>query len=98
MMKGLVSGLVLSAILAVNAQAQSFKNGTEKQIVKVDFDFSQRRLEEVNDTNYNSWTISEQKQAEKSFKDLTFKLKGNFNAKWYKVGMSAPFYSKLASD
>ncbi|WP_281337052.1 pectate lyase family protein [Flavobacterium eburneipallidum] len=97
-MKKLVSGLVLSAILAVNTQAQALKSGTEKQIVKVDFDFSQRRLEEVNDTNYNSWTISEQKQAEKSFKDLTFKLKGNFNAKWYKVGMNAPFYSKLASD
>lgn len=98
MMKGLVSGLVLSAILAVNAQAQSLKSGTEKQIVKVDFDFSQRRVEEVNDTNYNSWPISEQKQAEKTFNYLTFKLKGNFNAKWYKVGMNAPFYSKLASD
>ena len=98
MMKGLVSGLVLSAILAVNAQAQSLKSGTEKQIVKVDFDFSQRRLEEVNDTTYNSWPISAQKQAEKSFNNLTFKLKGNFDAKWYKVGMSAPFYSKLASD
>ena len=97
-MKGLVSGLVLSAILAVNAQSQALKSGTEKQIVKVDFDFSQRRLEEVNDTNYNSWTISEQKQAEKTFNNLTFKLKGNFNAKWYKVGMNAPFYSKLASD
>ena len=76
-MKGLVSGLVLSAILAVNAQSQALKSGTEKQIVKVDFDFSQRRLEEVNDTNYNSWTISEQKQAEKTFNNLTFKLKEN---------------------
>jgi hypothetical protein len=98
MMKGLVSGLVLAAIFVVNGQAQSLKSGTEKQIVKVDFDFSQRRVEEVNDTNYNSWPISAQKQAEKSFNNLTFKLKGNFDAKWYKVGMSAPFYSKLASD
>ncbi|MEO8237345.1 MAG: T9SS C-terminal target domain-containing protein [Flavobacterium sp.] len=94
MIKNLVSSLALAMIMTTNGQAQS----TEKQIVKVDFDFSQRRLEEVNDTNYNSWTISEQKQAEKSFNNLTFKLKGNFNAKWYKVGMSAPFYSKLTSD
>jgi hypothetical protein len=98
MIKGLVSCLALSAILAVNVQGQSLKNGTDKQIVKVDFDFSQRRAEEVNDTNYNSWTISEQKAVEKTFNNLTFKLKGNFNAKWYKVGMNAPFYSKLASD
>ena len=97
-MKKLVSGLVLSAILAVNAQSQTLKSGAEKQIVKVDFDFSQRRVEEVNDTNYNSWPINEQKQAEKTFNNLIFKLKGNFNAKWYKVGMNAPFYSKLASD
>jgi len=97
-MKRLVSCLALSAIFGLNAQVQSVGKGMEKQIVKVDFDFSQRRVEEVNDTNYNSWPISAQKQAEKSFNNLTFKLKGNFDAKWYKVGMSAPFYSKLASD
>ncbi|MFV8466073.1 pectate lyase family protein [Flavobacterium sp. LB1P62] len=98
MMKGLVSCLALSAILAVNAQGQSLKNVTGKQIVKVDFDFSQRRVEEVNDTTYNSWPISEQKDAEKLFNNVTFKLKGNFNSKWYKVGMNAPFYGKLTSD
>ncbi len=92
MIKKLVGTAVLVMLLAANGNAQN------KQIVKVDFDFSQRRLEEVNDTNYNSWTISEQKQAEKTFNNLIFKLKGNFNAKWYKVGMNAPFYSKLASD
>jgi hypothetical protein len=97
-MKRLVSCLALSAIFGLNAQAQSVGKETEKQIVKVDFDFSQRRMEEVNDTNYNSWSISEQKAAEKTFNNLTFKLKGNFNSKWYKVGMNAPFYSKLASD
>ncbi len=90
--------LAMSAVLATSGQAQSVEKGKEKQIVKVDFDFSQRRVEEVNDTNYNSWPISEQKEAEKSFNNVTFKLKGNFNSKWYKVGMNAPFYSKLASD
>ena len=92
MIKKLMGAAVLVMLLAANGNAQN------KQIVKVDFDFSQRRLEEVNDTNYNSWTISEQKQAEKTFNNLIFKLNGNFNAKWYKVGMNAPFYSKLASD
>lgn len=86
--------VALAMLLAANGQAQN----TEKQIVKVDFDFSQRRIDEVNDVTYSSWPISEQKQDEKSFNGLTFKLKGNFNSKWYKVGMNAPFYSKLASD
>lgn len=90
--------LAMSVVLATSGQAQSVEKEKEKQIVKVDFDFSQRRVEEVNDANYNSWPISEQKEAEKSFNNVTFKLKGNFNSKWYKVGMNAPFYSKLASD
>ncbi|HEX9152207.1 MAG TPA: T9SS C-terminal target domain-containing protein, partial [Flavobacterium sp.] len=98
MMKKLVTCLALSAVLATNVYCQTAKKVTEKQIVKVDFDFSQRRVEEVNDTSYNSWPISEQKEAEKTFNKVTFKLKGNFNSKWYKVGISAPFYSKLASD
>ncbi|POY39484.1 pectate lyase [Flavobacterium alvei] len=92
MIKKLVGAAALIMLLAANGNAQN------KQIVKVDFDFSQRRIEEVNDTNYSSWPISEQKAAEKAINNLTFKLKGNFNSKWYKVGMNAPFYSKLASD
>jgi len=94
MIKKMMGAAALAIILATNGQAQN----TEKQIVKVDFDFSQRRIDEVNDVTYSSWPISEQKQDEKSFNGLTFKLKGNFNSKWYKVGMNAPFYSKLASD
>lgn len=85
-----VAALVM--LLTANGIAQN------KQIVKVDFDFSQRRTEEVNDTNYSSWPISEQKKAEKTIKNLQFKLNGNFNSKWYKVGMNAPFYGKLTSD
>ncbi|MEP6930153.1 MAG: T9SS C-terminal target domain-containing protein [Flavobacterium sp.] len=94
MIKKLVGSFVLSILLAVNGQAQN----SEKQIVKVDFDFFQRRLEEVHDPNYESWVINEGKEAEKSFNNLTFKLKGNFTSKWNKVGMNAPFYNRLGSD
>ncbi len=96
MIKKIVSSLALSLLLATSGQAQSV--GKNKQIVKVDFDFFQRRLEEVSDPLYNSWVINEQKEAEKSFGEVTFKLKGNFSSTWYKVGMSAPNYSRLASD
>lgn len=97
MIKKLISGAVLSMLLTTNGQAQSIAN-TDKQIVKVDFDFFQRRLEEVHDPSYDSWVINEGKEAEKSFNNVSFKLKGNFTSKWYKVGMSAPFYNKLGSD
>lgn len=97
MIKKLISGAILSMILTTNGQAQSVQS-TDKQIVKVDFDFFQRRLEEVHDPSYDSWVINEGKEAEKSFNNVSFKLKGNFTSKWYKVGMSAPFYNRLGSD
>ncbi|SHL96107.1 pectate lyase family protein [Flavobacterium chilense] len=97
MIKKLISAAVLSMLLTTNGQAQSVQN-TDKQIVKVDFDFFQRRLEEVHDPSYDSWVINEGKEAEKSFNNVSFKLKGNFTSKWYKVGMSAPFYNRLGSD
>jgi len=97
MIKKLISATVLSMLLTTNGQAQSVQN-TDKQIVKVDFDFFQRRLEEVHDPSYDSWVINEGKEAEKSFNNVSFKLKGNFTSKWYKVGMNAPFYNKLGSD
>ncbi|TDD97809.1 T9SS C-terminal target domain-containing protein [Flavobacterium cellulosilyticum] len=98
MMKRVVSCLVVSTLFALSGQAQTVKNESNKQIVKVDFDFAGRRLDEVHDSNYESWVIKEQKESEKSFNGLTMKLKGNFNSNWYKLGMSAPFYSRLGSD
>ncbi|MEY4433398.1 MAG: hypothetical protein RLZZ44_1532 [Bacteroidota bacterium] len=82
------------AVVVTSAQAQSVKNN----VLKVDFDFFQRRVEEVNDPSYISWPITEQKETEKTFGPLTVQLKGNFSSSWYKLGMSAPFYSKLVSD
>ena len=97
MIKKLISAAILSMLLTTNGQAQSVAN-TDKQVVKVDFDFFQRRLEEVHDPSYDSWLINEGKEAEKSFNNVSFKLKGNFTSKWYKVGMSAPHYNRLGSD
>jgi len=94
MIKKLMGSLTLAMLLTANAQAQN----TDKQIVKVDFDFFQRRLEEVHDPGYDSWVINEGKEDAKSFNNVSFKLKGNFTSKWYKVGMSAPHYNRLGSD
>ena len=96
--KLLYSLTAAAAMLMTNGQAQSVSKGTEKQIVKVDFDFFQRRLEEVHDPSYDSWVVSDQKEASKSFNNVKFTLKGNFTSKWYKVGMNAPHYNRLGSD
>lgn len=94
MIKKLVSSFALAMLLATNAHAQN----ADKQIVKVDFDFFQRRLEEVHDPGYDSWVINEGKEDQKTFNGVNFKIKGNFSSKWYKVGMSAPYYNRLGSD
>ena len=94
MIKKLVSSFALAMLLTANGHAQN----TDKQVVKVDFDFFQRRLEEVHDPSYDSWVINENKEDQKTFNGVTFKLKGNFTSKWYKVGMSAPYYNRLGSD
>lgn len=94
MFKKVVSCFALGLLMVNSGQAQN----AEKQILKVDFDFFQRRLEEVHDPAYESWVVNEQKEAEKSFGSLRIRLKGNFTSKWNKVGMSAPYYSRLTSD
>jgi len=94
MVKKVIGAIGMVALLVTNVQAQSAKRNS----LKVDFDFSQRRLEEVHDPSYISWPISEQKEMTKSFGELNIQLKGDFSSSWYKVGMSAPFYSRLVSD
>ena len=94
MVKKLMGSLTLAMLLTANAQAQN----TAKQIVKVDFDFFQRRLEEVHDPGQDSWVINDGKEDAKSCNNVSFKVKGNFTSKWYKFGMSAPLYNRLGSE
>lgn len=89
--------LFLSTAALVNVQCQSTKK-VEKQTVKVDFDFSGRRLSEVHDPLYQPWVINESEEAESTFDGISIKLKGNLNSSWVKIGMSAPHYAQLVSD
>lgn len=97
MIKNLIKAVILALVVVLNTQCQSSKT-IEKQTIKIDFDFSGRRLEEVNDPFYKSWVINEGNEDEKTFDDVKIKLKGNFTSKWFKVGMSAPYYNRLGSD
>jgi hypothetical protein len=98
MVKKITFLLAMSTVLVTSLQAQSVKSTAANQITKVDFDFFQRRLDEVHEPGYESWVINEVKESEKSFNGMSFKLKGNFGSKWYKVGMSAPYYNRVGSD
>ncbi|MFL1012165.1 pectate lyase family protein [Flavisericum labens] len=95
--KQTLSCLFLLALALFNVQCQS-NIKAEKQTIKVDFDFSGRRLSEVHDPLYKSWLINDGKEDEKSFEGVTVKLKGTFNSKWFKLGMSSPHYAQLISD
>lgn len=95
--KHTIGCFVLSTMALLNVQCQDDKTA-EKQTLKVDFDFSGRRLSEVHDTLYQSWVINEGTHDEKTFNDVTIKLNGTFKSNWVKIGMSAPHYAQLVSD
>ncbi|MCH4551670.1 pectate lyase family protein [Aestuariibaculum lutulentum] len=96
-LKYTLGNLLLLAAVLFNVQCQPDKK-VEKQTVKVDFDFSGRRLSEVHDPLYKEWVINEGTLDEKNFEEVTVKLQGNFKSNWVKIGMSAPHYAQLVSD
>lgn len=96
--KNTMQYFILTVCVVLNMQCQTIQNNNIKQSIKVDFDFAGRRLDEVHDPTYKSWVINEAKEDEKSFDDVSIKLKGDFTSKWFKLGMSAPHYAQLVSD
>ena len=97
LIKYTVACLLLSTAVLLNVQCQS-NSKTEKQTVKVDFDFSGRKLKEVHDYNYETWVIKEQTEDEQTINGVTLKLSGDFTSKWFKSGIQAPYYNRLGSD
>ncbi|WP_157208132.1 pectate lyase family protein [Mariniflexile maritimum] len=97
MIKNIVQIACISIFFVLNAPCQTLPT-TEKQVVKVDFDFSGRRTEEVSDPYYKSWVINALKEDAKTINGVTIQLKGHVTSKWFKLGMSAPHYARLVSD
>lgn len=96
--KNKIKYFIMTICVVLNIQCQTKQDNTVKQSLKVDFDFAGRRLKEVHDPTYKSWVINEGKEDEKSFDDVSIKLKGDFTSKWFKLGVSAPHYAQLVSD
>lgn len=87
-----------SALAAFLASAMSIVAAAQSPSVKVDLDFSGRKLEEVNQPGYTSWVVEEGKKAQKEFSDVTFAFEGNMRSSWYKAGIQAPYYVRLGND
>lgn len=68
------------------------------ETLKVDLDFSGRRMAEVNDPLYTSWVAEQGDKLEKSFDDITIGFAGTIESGWYKTGVQAPFYARLVND
>src|SRR6056300_120358 len=94
----IIKYFIVAVFVVLNIQCQTQEDIENKQSLKVDFDFSGRRLEEVHDPTYKSWVIKEAKEVDKSFGNLSIKLKGNFTSKWFKLGVSSTYYAQLVSD
>lgn len=87
---------ILSIILIF--LTMSFQVYAQRPVVKVDFDFSGRKVAEVNEPGYESWVISEENLIAHSFAGVDFSIRGDVRSNWYKAGIQAPYYARLSSD
>ncbi|WP_225444251.1 T9SS C-terminal target domain-containing protein [Echinicola arenosa] len=76
----------------------SFQVYAQRPVVKVDFDFSGRKVAEVNEPGYESWVISEENLVTHTFAGVDFSIRGDVRSNWYKAGIQAPYYARLSSD
>ena len=67
-------------------------------VLKVDLDFGGRKLDEVNEPGYRSWVVEEGSASQATIEGVTFKVKGELRASWYKAGVQAPYYARLSND
>lgn len=79
--------------------------GQSLPIVKVDFDMNGRNANEVHETGYNAWTVTECLSDTKVFDGVEFTVsKGTksegtaLKSHWYKTGIQAPYYARLVCD
>lgn len=85
-------------IALLSAQCKTTEGDPKFKTLKVDLDFSGRRLAEVNDPLYKSWMVNQTNNLKKSFDSIDISFSGEIQSGWYKAGIQAPHYAKLVSD
>lgn len=85
-------------ILMLGVQCKTKESGPKFDTLKVDLDFSGRRVAEVNDPLYTSWVVDQGSDVEKSFGHINIGFSGDIQSGWYKAGIQAPYYARLVND
>ncbi len=89
--------VVLAALMSIQCSTSN-SDSTDKQPLKVDFDFSGRKIKEVHHQDYESWLIEGGRETTKDFGDISIKLEGDFSSSWYKAGTQKHADGKLIAD
>lgn len=89
---------VVVIILFLGVQCKTNQSDPNFKTLKVDLDFSGRRLAEVNDPLYRSWMVDQGDGIEKSFDSVKVGFSGKIRSGWYKAGVQAPYYARLVND
>src|SRR5699024_4713739 len=84
--------------LLLSVQCKKGEAEPKFKTLKVDLDFSGRRLAEVNDPFYKSWMIEQGNEAKKTFDQVHIAFSGPIESSWYKAGVQAPHYARLVND
>ncbi|MBN1180997.1 MAG: T9SS type A sorting domain-containing protein [Bacteroidales bacterium] len=76
----------------------------QKPVIKVDLNEGGRSLTEVNEPGYTSWVINQGNPVSNTFEGVTVTFTciqpsgHNLIYEWYKAGIQAPWYARLAND
>jgi hypothetical protein len=65
---------------------------------KVDINVADRQEEEVNEPDYIPWPTHNGPAESLTVKGITFTLSGSYYTGWYKAGVQAPWFARLAND
>src|SRR5690606_33691000 len=99
--KGLSKYLILRVgvlLLLLGIQCKTKESDPKFETLKVDLDFSGRRVAEVNDPLYTSWVVDQGSEVKKSFDQIGIVFSGDIRSGWYKAGIQAPHYARLVND
>lgn len=92
-MKGILLSIGFMALIFANISINA-----QTPVVKVDLNIDSRQEGEVNEPGYIPWPITSA-PATKTVEGITFTLKnGACGSKYYKLGVQAPYYARLAND
>ena len=85
-------------LLLLGIQCKTKEADPKFETLKVDLDFSGRRVAEVNDPLYTSWVVEQERAVKKSFDQVGIVFSGDIRSGWYKAGIQAPHYARLVND